>query len=315
MRREPLEEFPRRARRAAPVCRSRRCATLTGPAPTASPSSPPRRGSSSEFILLMSDHLFDPAILRDMIAADRGGAALTLAADFAVDNPLLDLDDATKIELAKAGGSPASARPCRATTPSTPASSSPARPCSTRSRQPRRRRHRLAVRRGPGAGRCGPGLRLGLRRPLVARRRRRGRLREGGGGASLRALSGRGARVSGPPHPFDIGPRLGRRFLGRLARLVEARAEAEAVGARLEPRLHVAGADAADDEQRHLVGSTARCALTIAGAAPSAGNSFSPVAPARSAAKASDGVKKPGSDTSPAAAPPRSPARRCWARR
>jgi 1L-myo-inositol 1-phosphate cytidylyltransferase len=52
-----------------------------------------------EFILLMADHLFDPAILRDLIAADRTGAALTLAADFAVDNPLLDLDDATKIEL------------------------------------------------------------------------------------------------------------------------------------------------------------------------------------------------------------------------
>lgn len=57
----------------------------------------PRLGS--EFILLMSDHLFDPEILRDMIAADRDGAALTLAADFAVGNPLLDLDDATKIEL------------------------------------------------------------------------------------------------------------------------------------------------------------------------------------------------------------------------
>ena len=53
----------------------------------------------SEFILLMSDHLFDPAILRDMIAADRSGADLVLAADFAVDNPLLDLDDATKIAL------------------------------------------------------------------------------------------------------------------------------------------------------------------------------------------------------------------------
>lgn len=56
-----------------------------------------------EFILLMSDHLFDPAILRDMIAADRAGAALTLAADFAVDNPLLDLDDATKIALGEGG--------------------------------------------------------------------------------------------------------------------------------------------------------------------------------------------------------------------
>jgi len=53
----------------------------------------------SDFILLMSDHLFDPEILRDMIAADRGDSALTLGADHAVDNPLLDLDDATKIEL------------------------------------------------------------------------------------------------------------------------------------------------------------------------------------------------------------------------
>jgi choline kinase len=54
---------------------------------------------AGDFVLLMSDHLFDPSILRDLIAADRGDAALTLAADFAVDNPLLDLDDATKIEL------------------------------------------------------------------------------------------------------------------------------------------------------------------------------------------------------------------------
>ncbi|HEX8512013.1 MAG TPA: NTP transferase domain-containing protein [Allosphingosinicella sp.] len=57
----------------------------------------------SEFILLMSDHLFDPEILRDMIAANRKGAALTLAADHAVDNPLLDIDDATKIELGEGG--------------------------------------------------------------------------------------------------------------------------------------------------------------------------------------------------------------------
>jgi 1L-myo-inositol 1-phosphate cytidylyltransferase len=56
-----------------------------------------------EFILLMSDHLFDPAILRDMIAADRSGADLILAADFAVGNPMLDLDDATKIELGEDG--------------------------------------------------------------------------------------------------------------------------------------------------------------------------------------------------------------------
>ena len=53
----------------------------------------------SEFVLLMSDHLFDPAILSGLIAADRGDSALTLAADFAVDDPRLDLDDATKIAL------------------------------------------------------------------------------------------------------------------------------------------------------------------------------------------------------------------------
>jgi 1L-myo-inositol 1-phosphate cytidylyltransferase len=61
----------------------------------------PRLGS--QFILLMSDHLFDPGILRGMIAADRSGAALTLAADHEVGNPLLDLDDATKIELGDGG--------------------------------------------------------------------------------------------------------------------------------------------------------------------------------------------------------------------
>lgn len=57
----------------------------------------------SDFVLLMSDHLFDPEILRDMIASDRSGAALTLGADHAIDNPLLDLDDATKIELGEQG--------------------------------------------------------------------------------------------------------------------------------------------------------------------------------------------------------------------
>jgi 1L-myo-inositol 1-phosphate cytidylyltransferase len=57
----------------------------------------------SEFLLLMSDHLFDPAILRDLIAADRRGAALTLAVDYAVDDPRLDLDDATKIVVGEGG--------------------------------------------------------------------------------------------------------------------------------------------------------------------------------------------------------------------
>lgn len=51
------------------------------------------------FVLLMSDHLFDPAILQDLIAAHRAEAALTLATDENVASPLLDLDDATKVEV------------------------------------------------------------------------------------------------------------------------------------------------------------------------------------------------------------------------
>lgn len=57
----------------------------------------PRLGA--EFILLMSDHLFDPAILAAAIAGRPAGADLVLAADYAIDNPLLDLDDATKLQV------------------------------------------------------------------------------------------------------------------------------------------------------------------------------------------------------------------------
>jgi 1L-myo-inositol 1-phosphate cytidylyltransferase len=52
-----------------------------------------------DFVLLMSDHLFDPAILSSLIAGRRAEAALTLAADRDVANPRLDLDDATKLRL------------------------------------------------------------------------------------------------------------------------------------------------------------------------------------------------------------------------
>ncbi|HYD38740.1 MAG TPA: NTP transferase domain-containing protein [Allosphingosinicella sp.] len=60
------------------------------------------RLGGGDFVLLMSDHLFDPVILSEMIAADRPGDLL-LAADFAVENPLLDLEDATKIALGEGG--------------------------------------------------------------------------------------------------------------------------------------------------------------------------------------------------------------------
>jgi 1L-myo-inositol 1-phosphate cytidylyltransferase len=55
-----------------------------------------------EFILLMADHLFDPAILGGLLASDRRGG-ITLAVDRRIDNPLLDLDDATKVELGEGG--------------------------------------------------------------------------------------------------------------------------------------------------------------------------------------------------------------------
>jgi choline kinase len=52
-----------------------------------------------EFVLLMSDHLFEPAILSGLLAARRTEAALTLACDWRIDRPDLDLDDATKVRL------------------------------------------------------------------------------------------------------------------------------------------------------------------------------------------------------------------------
>jgi choline kinase len=54
---------------------------------------------AGDFILLMSDHLFDPAILQRLIAGRRAEAALTLGVDYRVDRPDLDLDDATKVSL------------------------------------------------------------------------------------------------------------------------------------------------------------------------------------------------------------------------
>lgn len=54
---------------------------------------------TGEFILLMSDHLFDPDILHRLIAGRRAGAALTLGVDYRIDRPDLDLDDATKVRL------------------------------------------------------------------------------------------------------------------------------------------------------------------------------------------------------------------------
>lgn len=50
-----------------------------------------------DFVLLMADHLFDPVVLRGLIAARRKSAALTLAVDNRLENPLVDLDDVTRV--------------------------------------------------------------------------------------------------------------------------------------------------------------------------------------------------------------------------
>jgi choline kinase len=54
-----------------------------------------------DYLLTMSDHLFDPAIVRRLIEAP--AAALTLAVDRDLAGPLLDLDDATKVETGAGG--------------------------------------------------------------------------------------------------------------------------------------------------------------------------------------------------------------------
>lgn len=54
-----------------------------------------------DYLLMMSDHLFDPAIVERLIAAPP--AALTLAVDRDLANPLLDMDDATKVEIGENG--------------------------------------------------------------------------------------------------------------------------------------------------------------------------------------------------------------------
>jgi choline kinase len=56
---------------------------------------------AGDYLLAMSDHLFDPDIVRRLLAAPP--AALTLAVDRDLANPLLDMDDATKVALGADG--------------------------------------------------------------------------------------------------------------------------------------------------------------------------------------------------------------------
>lgn len=52
------------------------------------------------FLLLMADHLFDPSIVRDLIAKPLIGTRLVLAIDRRLHNPLVDLSDVTRVLVA-----------------------------------------------------------------------------------------------------------------------------------------------------------------------------------------------------------------------
>lgn len=59
--------------------------------------------TGERFLLMMADHLFDPGIVRGLTAAAPADAALTLAVDMRLDNPLVDLDDVTRVALGPGG--------------------------------------------------------------------------------------------------------------------------------------------------------------------------------------------------------------------
>jgi choline kinase len=56
---------------------------------------------AGDYLLAMSDHLFDPAIVARLIAAPAAGLILAVDRDLA--NPLIDMDDATRVETGAGG--------------------------------------------------------------------------------------------------------------------------------------------------------------------------------------------------------------------
>ena len=55
------------------------------------------------FVLMMADHLFEPGLLRDLLAAPVRPGGVVLAIDRRLDNPLIDLDDVTRVETGAGG--------------------------------------------------------------------------------------------------------------------------------------------------------------------------------------------------------------------
>lgn len=49
------------------------------------------------FVLTMCDHLFDPEIIKDLIAHEHESDTVTLCVDYNIENPVIDLDDVTRV--------------------------------------------------------------------------------------------------------------------------------------------------------------------------------------------------------------------------
>ena len=56
-----------------------------------------RHSFGESFLLMMSDHLFDWSIVRDLITCPPRDGEITLAVDHNLSNPLVDLDDVTRV--------------------------------------------------------------------------------------------------------------------------------------------------------------------------------------------------------------------------
>jgi len=57
-----------------------------------------RAAIDEPFVLLMADHIVDVKILRDLMDSKLGDAGLLLAVDFKLTNPMVDLDDVTRVQ-------------------------------------------------------------------------------------------------------------------------------------------------------------------------------------------------------------------------
>ena len=56
-----------------------------------------------KFLLVMSDHIFDPEIARELVRLHGDSEGVALAVDRRLDNPLVDLEDVTRVDVGEDG--------------------------------------------------------------------------------------------------------------------------------------------------------------------------------------------------------------------